>query len=308
MNLSVSILIPFFNSEKTISKCIESVLNQTYANTQIIIINDGSNDDSANIVSGYIKNKNIIYIEQKNLGLSKTRNNLIKQVKTDYFFFVDSDDFIDPELIYNFMEEAKKTPKINLILNTSFLSVGKKDKKWYLTSFYKNDFKKEDYLANNAIYAWNILYKTGFFKKNNFSFNEIYPFFEDCGSLIFWLASTDMVKVINSPGYHYVRWTESLSNKKHMPYSKINGAIQQYCGLEKDINILFSDKQYPQYINNQLAFYRSILHTYIFFQSKCNKLEKKDLKKQFKEINLNKLKFPKKPWMFFYYLVTKIIK
>lgn len=129
MNLSVSILIPFFNSEKTISKCIESVLNQTYANTQIIIINDGSNDDSANIVSGYIKNKNIIYIEQKNLGLSKTRNNLIKQVKTDYFFFVDSDDFIDPELIYNFMEEAKKTPKINLILNTSFLSVGKKDKK-----------------------------------------------------------------------------------------------------------------------------------------------------------------------------------
>ena len=96
----VSIIIPVYNSESTLKRCIESVINQTYKNIEILIINDGSKDKSLNIMNEY-KNKDerIIVINQKNKGLSGARNTGINNATGDYITFIDSDDYIKPNLV-----------------------------------------------------------------------------------------------------------------------------------------------------------------------------------------------------------------
>jgi glycosyltransferase involved in cell wall biosynthesis len=98
-----SILIPAYNCEKYIQKCIDSLLNQTYKNINIIIANDGSNDNTKSLLSEYIKNfSNIIVFDKENeKSISKTRNFLLTKIKSEYFTFFDADDYAEPEYIEN---------------------------------------------------------------------------------------------------------------------------------------------------------------------------------------------------------------
>ena len=96
MNKKISIVIPMYNAEKTIKRCLESILNQSYDNLEIIIVNDGSDDQSKNIVLDYQKNdKRIKLINIPNQGVSHARNVGLKEVSGDYIQFVDSDDDLD---------------------------------------------------------------------------------------------------------------------------------------------------------------------------------------------------------------------
>ncbi|HED36471.1 MAG TPA: glycosyltransferase [Gammaproteobacteria bacterium] len=87
----VSVVIPAFNSEKYITECIDSVLNQSYKNTEILIIDDGSTDGTVNIVSGYINDK-IKLFHQKNSGSGAARNHGVKQASGEWIAFIDADD------------------------------------------------------------------------------------------------------------------------------------------------------------------------------------------------------------------------
>lgn len=93
MNEAVTILIPCYNGQKYLERCLDSCVKQTYQNLQILIVNDGSNDESQNIIEAYIqKYPNISLINQTNSGLAKTRNVLIENAQTKYGFFLDADD------------------------------------------------------------------------------------------------------------------------------------------------------------------------------------------------------------------------
>ena len=92
----ISIIIPVYNTSKYLKKCLDSVINQTYKNYNVIIVNDGSTDNSLDIIKEYMKkSSSIILINQKNMGLSMARNNAVKKVESDYFLFLDSDDYLD---------------------------------------------------------------------------------------------------------------------------------------------------------------------------------------------------------------------
>ena len=97
----VSIIIPVYNAEKHIERCLESIKCQEYKDMEIILINDGSKDDSEKVIKNYIKNNlegyNVSYYTKKNEGVAKTRNYGIKKAKGEYIFFVDSDDYISKE-------------------------------------------------------------------------------------------------------------------------------------------------------------------------------------------------------------------
>ena len=96
----VSIIIPVFNSEKTLKRCITSIINQTYKDLDIIIVNDGSKDKSEEICKEFQKkDKRINYIVQKNSGVSNARNNGLSKVKGDFITFIDSDDWIENDYI-----------------------------------------------------------------------------------------------------------------------------------------------------------------------------------------------------------------
>ena len=108
MNKKVSIIIPVYNAEKFLDKCIESLQNQTYKNLEFVFVDDGSKDNSVNILKKYAKkDKRIKIIRQKNAGPGPARNNGMKQSTGDYLTFVDSDDTINPDYIEQLMTHIK---------------------------------------------------------------------------------------------------------------------------------------------------------------------------------------------------------
>lgn len=98
--MAMSVVIPVYNVQKYLHKCVDSILNQTIKNYEVILVDDGSMDDSSKICDAYAKNnKNVISLHKKNGGLSDARNFGVKYASTDYIVFVDSDDYVDSEYL-----------------------------------------------------------------------------------------------------------------------------------------------------------------------------------------------------------------
>lgn len=109
-NTMISIVLPVYNVENYLDKCLESIYNQSFENFELIIVNDGSTDRSEDIINKYMaKNrKNIKYIKQENLGVSEARNNAISYITGKYTLFLDPDDYIENDMLkqlYNRAEE-----------------------------------------------------------------------------------------------------------------------------------------------------------------------------------------------------------
>src|SRR5690625_237459 len=105
----LSLIIPVYNVKEYLKECINSVLNQTYKNIEIIVINDGSTDKSLEILERYsLENKNITVISQKNLGQSVARNRGVQQATGKYIYFLDADDYILPEALEHLVEKMEE--------------------------------------------------------------------------------------------------------------------------------------------------------------------------------------------------------
>ena len=92
----ISVIVPVYNTESYLKKCIENIINQTFRNIEIILVDDGSTDTSAEILADYaLRDNRIIVIHQENQGLSAARNAGMRSAKGEYIMFVDSDDWID---------------------------------------------------------------------------------------------------------------------------------------------------------------------------------------------------------------------
>ena len=107
--LKVSVIVPVYNAEKYLNRCIDSLTNQTLEDIEMIFVNDGSTDNSINILKSYKEqDKRIVIIDKANEGVSEARNQGISKAKGDYIFFVDSDDWIDLNTLENMYETAIK--------------------------------------------------------------------------------------------------------------------------------------------------------------------------------------------------------
>lgn len=114
----VSIIIPIYNSDKTIDRCLKSIINQTYRNIEVICINDGSFDNSYKILQNYLKtDSRIKVINQTNKGVSSARNNGIKNSTGKYIMFVDADDYLKDNMIELLVKSIKKDSSDLLICN-----------------------------------------------------------------------------------------------------------------------------------------------------------------------------------------------
>ena len=109
MNPKVSIIVPIYNAEKYMKKCIDSILSQTLKNIEIILVNDGSSDNSANIADEYSRlDKRVRVIHQNNSGPSVARNTGISVARGEYIGFVDSDDYIEQTMYEELFKSADK--------------------------------------------------------------------------------------------------------------------------------------------------------------------------------------------------------
>ena len=204
----ISILIPTYNSEKYIEKCLNSVISQTYPNIEIIIIDGGSTDKTLDIVKKY---KNIkIYRDPKNFGLGYSRNHAIEKCETDLFIFLDSDDTLEKncvELLYNKMISTNSDIVMGCCDNNL-------DKEIIL-----DDTNKFDPLFNYSIpyfvTAWNKLYKREIFK------NIKYPeanFVEDEATILLILNNINKMVIIPEKTYDYYKNPNGLSTTTEKNY------------------------------------------------------------------------------------------
>lgn len=134
-NPLVSVLIPVYNSSNFLRQCLDSVCNQSYQNLQVVIINDGSTDKSNDICNYYAKNYSFIeYYYQQNLGVSSTRNRLLELAKGEFILFVDSDDWIELNMVNTLVTKASCYNACLVICDyvnsTSKSKIVRKDELW----------------------------------------------------------------------------------------------------------------------------------------------------------------------------------
>lgn len=166
----VSIIIPVYNSEKYLQNCLESIKNQTEKDFEVIIINDGSTDNSKLIIADYLKDKRFKLIDQKNQGIGYSRNKGIEESKGQYVVFIDSDDSIEK----NFLEEMlKKIEKDNLdIVVCDYIEENEETKEYNETLIppFENTTIKEnkELLLSINKAPWNKIYKKELIKDIRF--------------------------------------------------------------------------------------------------------------------------------------------
>ena len=247
MNRRVSVIIPIFNAEKTLSKCIKSIENQTYTNLEIILINDGSNDSSLDICDKFfMKNKNIKIITQDNRGVSAARNLGLKNASGEYIQFVDSDDFLEREciekLVYNM--ESENTDLVicgmNIIKNGVVLRSPKLERKLIKI---KDDFSNYKYITPIFASPCNKLYKRKFLKNK---FVEELSWGEDLVNNLYYLREIESIVISEKCLYNVVLDNENSLNRKFdiKKLDKIIALRKREAEILKDIYGNNFDEQY----------------------------------------------------------------
>lgn len=229
----VSVIVPVYNAEKYLKKCVESIVNQTYKNIEIILINDGSMDGSLSLCTDFNKkDSRIRVIDKENSGVSAARNLGIARAEGKYLCFVDSDDFVESDYIEKL---------INNVNEKSMTFCG-----YYIDAYkkctavspieiqQKKSTKVKDNLIDVFHYGflsaiWNKIYEVERLRENGIKFDENLSLGEDLLFNIEYLKTgIDDFSYANLPLYHYVkRKTESLDNKYRKDFLEIQEKLYE---------------------------------------------------------------------------------
>ena len=213
MNELVSIIIPVYNVEKYIEKTVESVLNQDYKNIEVILVNDGSQDKSKDIIEKFSKiDSRIRIINKENGGVSSARNEGIRSAAGDYITFIDGDDWVEPNYVAYFLNLIKKYDA-NIAMNkNNFSDFNKRTtEKTYSVSAEKAI--EWIYLGDIFVAVWNKMYRTEFIKGNNILFDESIWYGEGMLFNIDCLQFVDSVAIGEKNVYHQVSNPNSAMRK-----------------------------------------------------------------------------------------------
>lgn len=235
MQNKVSVIIPIYNVEDYLEKCLESITNQTYKNLEIICVNDCSPDGSDKILKQYSKKDNRIKIinRKENGGLSAARNTGLNHITGEYVYFFDSDDWIDLDYIEKMVNIIEKTnadiaANTNIARETSSSSKQMEGKKFNKNI---NSFLKGNIAVNNLPWSvWSHIYKKDFIINNNLKFKEG-CIQEDVLFQHMAKFNTDKIFAFYGPAYHYTVRAKSitLSRKSVIaPHIKIWKLIKDF--------------------------------------------------------------------------------
>lgn len=208
----ISIIIPVYNMEKYLGNCLDSVINQSYSNIEVLLIDDGSTDNSSKICKEYCNiDDRIKYYKKKNGGLSSARNYGMKKVTGEYFGFVDSDDIIHKDMFKILYDNIIKT---NADMSICEVTRYTKCPDFYITDDYqiynKNEVLKiilEDRKIFN--FAVNKLYKRELSSSIKFPINMVQ---EDVGTIYKFIMNTNKIVYTEGRLYGYYIRPDSLSN------------------------------------------------------------------------------------------------
>lgn len=243
----ISVVVPIYNAEKYLKRCIESILNQSYRELEVLLINDGSKDSSLNIIKEYASiDSRIRIVDKENEGVSKTRNRGLNEATGKYIYFIDSDDYIDAdtiELLYKSIENNSNQLSVCSFYNT----FDNTEEKVEIGIKNENILKRNRYLEymSTGLYSvyygalWNKLYCTKIIRENKLYFEENISLAEDFIFNLYYLEHIDNVGIVEGCKYHYYQDNQaSLTKTKDVWYlwdmAKIRYqiCIEQYKKME----------------------------------------------------------------------------
>lgn len=276
----ISIIVPVYNAENYINRCLNSLINQTMKDIEIIIVNDGSTDKSEEVIKPYLKCKNIKYIKKQNKGLSSSRNVGIENAKGEYIGFVDNDDYVDKNMFHDMYKMAKENNSDIVVCGTEIID-GKKSKICHPRINLTNNVK--DYMLSQPT-TWNKIYKRNLFDKD-YKFSENLSI-DDLDLIPCLILKTTKISYIDKPYYKYVMTNESITRKKEFDY-KFLDIYKSLENIEKRFKKSNKYKEFKQEI--EFLYIEHLLHG---AGRKISKY-KKEGKKYLKEFNkILKEKYP----------------
>lgn len=282
----ISIIIPVYNVEKYIGRCLDSIEKQKYENLEVIIVNDGSNDESELIIKQYLsRNANFRYYKKTNGGLSDARNYGIEKATGDYICFVDSDDYVLDglfEQLQNYVGKKYDLIKFGVIIvdedgnliNRSESPVF--EKKTGIEAFnllYKSDI----YLQPAVLY----LYRKEFWDNNKFLF-PVGKYHEDFAVVPLVMIKANSVVSTGVHGYYYVQSSQSITrgNDENKKMQRAMDCLFHYDNMLDVIKKMDIDKYT---VDNVMAYYTNCIIL------KLEELSQNNRKKYLQEIKRRKM-------------------
>lgn len=296
----VTVVVPVYNVEKYIIKCLNSLVNQTYENIEFIVVIDGSTDNCLSICQSFAdKDSRIKIIVQENCGLSGARNTGLSLAKGKYICFVDSDDYVDAGYIEK-MYLAITTSNADICC-CDFWYVDEGNNKWIRKNKSSKIFTKEEALTDiftqsqdTEIMVWNKLYKTSLFIDNDIRF-DLGKTNEDNFIMYKLYNNSNKIVFINDKLYYYLQRKDSIMgntfNEKRLDILEALEQTKQY--------FLHSSNTYEQ----ELICYEFLIRFHLVNQMikcnyDCNKLNElvNLLKSNYRIYNKNKFINLKNKW------------
>ena len=275
-NPKFSIIVPVYNTEKYLKRCLDSIKSQTFKDYEVIIVNDGSTDNSSDIISKYPYK----VINQENLGLSMARNNGVKASIGDYLIFLDSDDYIEKDLLKEINNSLSNSPDL-VRYQIKEVFDNEDNINYEETPFdNKNGVDAFKFITNYHFVenAWAYAIKREFYLKEKFSFKKG-TYHEDFGLMPLVIIKSKVVNSIDYVGYCYYQRDGSIMNDRDYDKTKkkVDDFYNHYLYLTKEINKTKLDKTYfMSFISNSLIL-------------KITELKGKDYKKALKRLKKDKV-------------------
>ena len=254
---SVSVIVPFYNVENYIEKCLNTLVHQTLEDIEIILVNDGSQDRSMVVVKKFLEQypDKITYLEKENGGLSDARNYALPYAKGEYIAFLDSDDYVEKTMYKDMYELAKKEDSDMVECNFYWEYPDKK--KEDVGVAYNG---KKEMLEKVRVVAWNKLIKKEVLEKSKVTFPKGYRY-EDVEFTYKLIPYLDKVSFLKKPCIHYIQREGSISNNQNERNKEIFDVLEHVIDFYKENDLYDEYKDELEYIYIRYAFCSSLLRT-----------------------------------------------
>lgn len=250
----VSVIVPVYNVEKYLKKSLDSLINQTLQELEIIIVNDGSTDGSKNIIEEYVgkcKN-NIKYLEKENGGLSEARNYGIQYATGEYIAFLDSDDYVELDIYEKMYKKAKE--ENSDYVECDFIWEYPKKQKIDIGIIYHN---KKEMLVNARVVAWNKLIRREIIQRNKIEFPKGLRY-EDIEFFYKVLPHLNKISFVKEPLIHYIQRDTSISNVQNERTKEIFEVLENVLEYYKNNDLYEEYEQEIEYTYTRLLLCSSL--------------------------------------------------
>lgn len=288
MNKKISVIIPIYNSSQTLERTINSVINQTYKNLEIILVNDGSTDDSIKICKKYAEKDNrIIILNQENKGVGEARNHGIDVSTGDFISFVDSDDTMD-ENLYKELIATQIVTNADIVESGAKVVLGKDNE---IFPYEKNDkiiiYENHDYMKNYLNFSlnvsvWGKIYKReliGDIRFPNLNINEDFVFLWEI------VKRTNLFCENLNVNYHYYLDKEvslskaPFSSNNMIMISHIEDVVNDVNNISPDLNKTAKNHYNACLLHTMILYYlylKSKIGEELFIEERDEMLEKSE--------------------------------